>query len=145
MYILIKEIFSKSGWFGHGLNNNIYIYKSLPRAHTDLVFPFLVYSLGWLFGMILCLILMIFILRVSFNTFKTKDKFGRLLVIGGATLFAIPACWNILMGIGAIPIMGVSLPFISYGGSMLLFYSAILGLILNVYRRKDIILPTIHN
>lgn len=143
MYILVKEIFSKSGWFGHGLNNNIYIYKSLPRAHTDLVFPFLVYSLGWLFGIFLCLILLIFISRISINAFKTKDLYGRLLVIGGATLFAIPACWNILMGIGAVPIMGVSLPFISYGGSMLLFYSAILGLILSVYRRKDIILPTI--
>nr|WP_283234600.1 FtsW/RodA/SpoVE family cell cycle protein [Alteribacter keqinensis] len=45
--------------------------------------------------------------------------------------------------VGVAPIMGVSLPFISYGGSILFFYSAILGLTLNVYRRKDIVEPTI--
>lgn len=115
------------------LYNNINIQQSLPAAHTDFVFPYLVYSLGWAYGIILCFILLIFISRISLNAFKTKDLYGRLLVIGEATLFTIPACWNILMGFGIVPIIGVSLPFISYGGSMLLFYSAILGLILNVY------------
>lgn len=136
--IPIKDILSKAGWFGNGFNNNL----KLPEAHTDFVFPFLVYSLGWAFGIFLCLLLFVFILRISLNAFKTKDLFGRLLTIGGATLFIIPACWNILMGLGIVPIMVVPLPFISYGGSMLLVYSALLGLILNVYRRKDIVAPT---
>lgn len=143
MYILVKDILSNSGWFGHGLYNDINIQQLLPAAHTDFVFPYLVYSLGWLFGVFLCTILLIFISRISINSFKTKDQFGRLLVIGGAALFTVPTCWNVLMGFGIVPIMGVSLPFISYGGSMLLFYSAILGLILNVYRKKDIVEPTI--
>jgi cell division protein FtsW (lipid II flippase) len=47
------------------------------------------------------------------------------------------------MSFGVVPIMGVSLPFISYGGSAILFYAAVLGLILNVYRRKDLVEPTI--
>ncbi|WP_342488841.1 FtsW/RodA/SpoVE family cell cycle protein [Cytobacillus sp. FSL W7-1323] len=139
--IPLKDILSEAGWFGKGLYNDL----KLPEAHTDLVFPFLVYSLGWAFGMLLCLLLFVFILRISLNAFKTKDIFGRLLVIGGAALFIIPACWNILMGLGIVPIMVVPLPFISYGGSMLLVYSALLGLILNVYRRKDIVEPTIVN
>ncbi|WP_057763028.1 FtsW/RodA/SpoVE family cell cycle protein [Cytobacillus praedii] len=143
MYILVKDILSNSGWFGRGLYNDINIQQFLPAAHTDFVFPYLVYSLGWLFGILLCIILLIFILRISINALITKDLFGRLLVIGGATLFTVPTCWNVLMGFGIVPIMGVSLPFISYGGSMLLFYSAILGLILNVYRKKDFVEPTI--
>ncbi|HBL8262151.1 TPA: FtsW/RodA/SpoVE family cell cycle protein, partial [Listeria monocytogenes] len=53
--------------------------------------------------------------------------------------------WNILMGLGIVPIMVVPLPFISYGGSMLLVYAALLGLILNVYRRKDIVESTLVN
>ncbi|MBC1985842.1 FtsW/RodA/SpoVE family cell cycle protein [Listeria sp. FSL L7-0478] len=139
--IPLKEILSKAGWFGKGLHNNL----TIPEAHTDFVFPFLVYSLGWVFGISLCLLLLVFIIRISRNAFKTKDLFGRLLTIGGAVLFTVPACWNILMGLGIVPIMVVPLPFISYGGSMLLVYAALLGLILNVYRRKDIVESTLVN
>lgn len=142
MYIMIRDILSQAGWFGNGLYNDIKN-ESLSTAHTDFVFPYLVYSLGWVFGIILCLILLLFISRIALNAFKTKDQYGRLLVIGGATLFTVPACWNILMGLGIVPIMDISLPFISYGGSILFFYSAIFGLILNVYRRKDIVESTI--
>ncbi|HAO6468521.1 TPA: FtsW/RodA/SpoVE family cell cycle protein [Listeria monocytogenes] len=137
--ISVKAILSQAGWFGKGLHNNL----TIPEAHTDFVFPFLVYSFGWVFGIFLCLLLLVFILRISLNAFKTKDLFGRLLTIGGAVLFTVPAFWNILMGLGIVPIMVVPLPFISYGGSMLLVYAALLGLILNVYRRKDIVEPTI--
>lgn len=139
--IPLKDILSKAGWFGKGLHNNLI----LPEAHTDFVFPFLVYSLGWVFGIFLCLLLVVFVLRISRNAFKTKDLFGRLLTIGGAILFTVPACWNILMGLGIVPITVVPLPFISYGGSMLLVYAALLGLILNVYRRKDIVESTLVN
>ncbi|MBC2266400.1 FtsW/RodA/SpoVE family cell cycle protein [Listeria sp. FSL L7-0083] len=139
--IPLKDILSKAGWFGNGLHNNL----TIPEAHTDFVFPFLVYSFGWAFGIFLCLLLLVFILRISLNAFKTRDLFGRLLIIGGAVLFTVPACWNILMGLGIVPIMVVPLPFISYGGSMLLVYASLLGLILNVYRRKDIVEPTIKN
>ncbi|EIB2236236.1 FtsW/RodA/SpoVE family cell cycle protein [Listeria monocytogenes] len=137
--ISVKAILSQAGWFGKGLHNNLTIHE----AHTDFVFPFLVYSFGWVFGIFLCLLLLVFVLRISLNAFKTKDLFGRLLTIGGAVLFTVPAFWNILMGLGIVPIMVVPLPFISYGGSMLLVYAALLGLILNVYRRKDIVEPTI--
>ncbi|MBU7591171.1 FtsW/RodA/SpoVE family cell cycle protein [Metabacillus halosaccharovorans] len=139
--IPLKDNLSEAGWFGKGLYNDL----NLPEAHTDFVFPFLVHSLGWAFGIILCLLLFVFILRISLNAFKTKDLFGRLLAIGGAALFIVPACWNILMGFGIVPIMVVPLPFISYGGSILLVYSALLGLFLNVYRRKDIVEPTMVN
>ncbi|HAC3175537.1 TPA_asm: FtsW/RodA/SpoVE family cell cycle protein [Listeria innocua] len=139
--IPLKDILSKAGWFGKGLHNNL----TIPEAHTDFVFPFLVYSFGWVFGIFLCLLLLVFILRISLNAFKTKDLFGRLLTIGGAALFTVPAFWNILMGLGIVPIMVVPLPFISYGGSMLLVYSSLLGLILNVYRRKDIVESTLVN
>ncbi len=141
MYLVVKDIFSRAGWFGNGLTNDL-SYETLPAAHTDFIFAYLVYSLGWIFGIFLCLILLGFILRISFNAFRTPDLFGRLLVIGGAALFTVPASWNILMGFGFLPIMGVSLPFISYGGSMLLVYSFTLGLILNVYRRKDLVEAT---
>lgn len=142
MYIAVRNVLAEAGWFGNGLDNDLN-FQLLPESHTDFTFPFLVYSLGWAFGIVLCLILLIFISRISKNAFKTKDLYGRLIVIGGAALFAVPTTWNILMGFGIVPIMEVSLPFISYGGSEILFYAAVLGLILNVYRRKDIVEPTL--
>ncbi|WP_042221773.1 FtsW/RodA/SpoVE family cell cycle protein [Oceanobacillus manasiensis] len=142
MYMAVKRVLAEAGWIGNGLYNDLN-FQLLPESHTDFAFPFLVYSLGWIFGIVLCLILLLFISRISKNAFKTKDLFGRLIVIGGAALFAVPTIWNILMGFGIVPIMEVSLPFISYGGSATLFYAAVLGLILNVYRNKDIVEPTI--
>ncbi len=141
MYILIKGLLAEAGWFGNGLNGNSAI-QSLPDAHTDFAFPFLVHSLGWAFGIFLCMLLIVFIWKISRNASKTKDAYGRILVVGGATLIAVPAIWNILMGLGFAPIIGVSLPFISYGGTTLIFYSAVLGIILSVYRRKDIVEPS---
>ncbi|MFD2043020.1 FtsW/RodA/SpoVE family cell cycle protein [Ornithinibacillus salinisoli] len=138
IYFVINDALSKAGWFGNGLDNDLN-QQAFSITHTDLAFSYLVFSLGWAFGIFLCFILLVFIIRISLNAFKTKDQFGRLLVIGGAALFTVPTCWNILMGLGIVPIMGVSLPFISYGGSMLLFYATILGLTLNVYRKKDIV------
>lgn len=127
MYFLVKDLLSQAGWFGNGFINDGNR-QALPGAHTDMAFPNVVYSLGWVFGIFLCIMLLIFIWRISSNAFKTKDLFGRLIVIGGATFIAVPTLWNILMGLGFAPIMEVSLPFISYGGSMLLFYNAVLAL-----------------
>ncbi|WP_404448259.1 FtsW/RodA/SpoVE family cell cycle protein [Sutcliffiella horikoshii] len=141
MYILIKGFLADAGWFGKGLNGDSAI-QSLPDAHTDFAFPYLVYSLGWAFGIFLCMLLIVFIWKISQNASKTKDAYGRILVVGGATLIAVPALWNILMGLGFAPIINVPLPFISYGGTTLIFYSAVLGIILSVYRRKDIVEPS---
>ncbi|PYZ97632.1 cell division protein FtsW [Alteribacter lacisalsi] len=139
MYMMVRQALSEAGWFGNGLLDTGH---GLPEAHTDLAFVYLVYALGWSFGIFLCLLILAFVWRICRNTFKTPDHFGRLLVIGGAVMFSLPAVWNILMGLGILPIAGVSLPLVSYGGSMLLLYAIVLGLILNVYRKKDIIQPT---
>ncbi|MDL4842448.1 FtsW/RodA/SpoVE family cell cycle protein [Aquibacillus rhizosphaerae] len=136
----IREVLSQAGWFGNGINSELH---SLPNVHTDFVFPYLVYSLGWAFGITLCLILSVFILRISLNAFKTKDLYGRLIVIGGAVFFTVPTILNIFMGLGLVPVIGVSLPFVSYGGSMLVVSAAMLGLILSIYRRKDMVEATV--
>ncbi|WP_186575975.1 FtsW/RodA/SpoVE family cell cycle protein [Aquibacillus kalidii] len=140
IYHKIREALTQAGWFGNGINSEL---QSLPNSHTDFVFPYLVYSLGWAFGIILCLILTAFILRISLNAFKTKDLYGRLIIIGGTGFLTVPMIYNILMGLGLVPVIGVSMPFISYGGTMLIVSAAILGLILSIYRRKDLVESTV--
>ncbi|GAA5416830.1 peptidoglycan glycosyltransferase MrdB [Paraliobacillus ryukyuensis] len=135
IYHKVRETLSQAGWFGNGINSKLQV----PNAHTDLVFPYLVNLFGWVFGILLCLILLVFMIRILLNGLKSKDSFGRLLVIGGGTLLIVPTILNIAMGLGLIPYISVSLPFISYGGSMLIVSTAMLGLILSIYRRKDIV------
>ncbi|WP_096155631.1 MULTISPECIES: FtsW/RodA/SpoVE family cell cycle protein [Bacillus] len=142
IYMVLKDVFSQARWLGNGFQQDAVI-GQLPDIHTDFAFPYLVYSLGWGFGIVLCFLLLLFIYRMTMNAFKTHDHFGRILVIGASALFALPAVWSILMGLGILPIVGYSLPFITYGGSRLLFYATLLGLVLNVYRRKDIVESTI--
>ncbi|QUR83781.1 FtsW/RodA/SpoVE family cell cycle protein [Listeria monocytogenes] len=138
--IPLKDILSKAGWFGKGLHNNLI----LPEAHTDFVFPFLVYSLGWVFGIFLCLLLVVFILRISRNAFKTKDLFGRLLTIGGLYYLQFQLVGTSLWAWNS-PNHGSTSTIYQLRGSMLLVYAALLGLILNVYRRKDIVESTLVN
>ncbi|PWU70049.1 FtsW/RodA/SpoVE family cell cycle protein [Gracilibacillus dipsosauri] len=141
MYLLLKDAFLQAGWFGHGLEQELTLH-TIVNTHTDFAFPYLVSTLGWAFGIALCTVLLAFISRLSINAFKTKDRYGRLLVIGGATLFTVPTIYNILMGVGIVPIIGISIPFISYGVSIIVVYTVILGLILSVYRRKDMVVET---
>jgi len=70
---------------------------------------------------------------------QVKEQYGRLLVIGLTSIFTIHFFWNILMTLGFAPISGFNLPFISYGGSQLIIQLAAMGLILSVYRRKDMV------
>jgi cell division protein FtsW (lipid II flippase) len=139
---IIHHILSQASWFGKGTSSNDQV---IPSAHTDLAFPYLISIFGWAFGIALCIILLLFIMRILMNAFKTKDLFGRLIVMGGAVLFIVPTIWSILMGLGILPIIGVYIPFISYGNTILIVYSAILGLMLSVYRRKDMVEPTVVN
>ncbi|SDZ22757.1 cell division protein FtsW, lipid II flippase [Evansella caseinilytica] len=136
---LIKKMLTEAGWFGQGLETNIH--HALPDFHTDLVFPFLVFTFGWLFGIFLVGILVMFIWRIGNAAKKAADLYGKLLVGGGLLLFTVPIIYNVLMGTSLLPITSVSLPFISYGGDLSFFYAAITGIILSVYRRKDVVVP----
>ncbi|MGE7882061.1 FtsW/RodA/SpoVE family cell cycle protein [Bacillus sp. NPDC094077] len=132
MYIRLKEIMSSAGWFG--TSGNV---KSIPAAHTDFVFASLTYYYGYLLALILVLILSLFVARLVVISYKINDRYGKLLLVGGVTLFVVQFIYNIGMIIGLLPIASISLPFISYGLIPTLFHAFIMGIVLSVYRRKD--------
>ncbi|NLK51128.1 MAG: FtsW/RodA/SpoVE family cell cycle protein [Syntrophomonadaceae bacterium] len=70
---------------------------------------------------------------------RSKDEYGRLVVIGIISLFSVQFLWNMAMTLGLVPLAAFSLPFISYGGSQLIMQMAAVGLVLSVYRRKDMV------
>ena len=134
IYIRLKSIISDAGWLGTTGTKEF-----IPSAHTDLVFASMIHNHGYLFAIILFLILSFFIVRMVVISFKVNDHFGKLLLVGGITLYGVQFIYNIGMVLGLLPITSMSLPFISYGLMPTLFNAFIIGSVLSVYRRKDLI------
>ena len=134
IYLRLKSIISDAGWLGTTGTKEF-----IPSAHTDLVFASMIHNHGYLFAIILFLILSFFIVRMVVISFKVNDHFGKLLLVGGITLYGVQFIYNIGMVLGLLPITSMSLPFISYGLMPTLFNAFIIGSVLSVYRRKDLI------
>ncbi|MGF9853585.1 FtsW/RodA/SpoVE family cell cycle protein [Bacillus paramobilis] len=131
-YLRLQEAMSSAGWFG--TYGNI---KSIPAAHTDFVFASLTYYYGYVLALVLVLILSLFAVRIMNIAYKINDGYGKLLLVGGVTLFVIHFICNVGMILGLLPRTSISLPFISYGWIPTLFHAFIMGIVLSVYRRKD--------
>ncbi|PDZ00274.1 cell division protein FtsW [Bacillus thuringiensis] len=132
-YLRLKEAMSSAGWFG--TYENI---KSIRAAHTDFVFASLTYYYGYVLALVLVVILSLFAVRIMNIAYKINDGYGKLLLVGGVTLFVIRFICNVGMTLGILPRVSISLPFISYGLIPTLFHAFIMGIVLSVYRRKDI-------
>ncbi|QIE35776.1 FtsW/RodA/SpoVE family cell cycle protein [Bacillus tropicus] len=131
-YLRLKEAMSSAGWFG--TYGNI---KSIPATHTDFVFASLTYYYGYVLTLILVVILSLFAVRIMNIAYKINDGYGKLLLVGGVTLFVFHFIYNVGMILGLLPRASISLPFISYGLIPTLFHAFIMGIVLSVYRRKD--------
>ncbi|CAM3909034.1 FtsW/RodA/SpoVE family cell cycle protein [Lederbergia lenta] len=142
MNIQIKKYLSEANWFGQNVKLEDF---SLPAPHTDLVFVTLTYSLGWLFSICLVLFLVAVTVRLGWMSYKIPDTFGQLIIIGAATLYTVPLVYNVAMVLGWLPLAGFWLPFISYGTVHILINSILIGLVLSVYRRKDLVSPAVEN
>ncbi|PRT04226.1 cell division protein FtsW [Bacillus thuringiensis] len=129
----LQEAMSSAGWFG--TYGNI---KSIRAAHTDFVFASLTYYYGYVLALVLVVILSLFAVRIMNIAYKINDGYGKLLLVGGVTLFIIHFICNVGMTLGILPRVSISLPFISYGLIPTLFHAFIMGIVLSVYRRKDI-------
>ena len=124
--------------FGMGLGHGIISQSGyLPEAQTDFIFS----VLGEQFGFIGTCVLVILYALIIFNCLKiarlAKDKFGDMVVIGVVSMLMFHIVENIGMTIGLMPVAGITLPFMSYGGSSMLTNMIAIGLVLNVRIRKN--------
>ncbi|MGE7851154.1 FtsW/RodA/SpoVE family cell cycle protein [Bacillus paramycoides] len=133
LYLRLKGLMSSAGWFGASGKMEF-----IPAAHTDFVFVSLTYYYGYVLALILVLILSLFVARIMVIAYKINDRYGKLLLVGGVTLFVVQFIYNVGMTLGLLPMASMSLPFISYGLIPTLFHAFIMGIVLSVYRRKDI-------
>ena len=120
------------GFFGVGLGNSVQKIFRLPAAHTDFIFAIIVEETGLFGGITLLGLYLWFFLSGLSIVSKTKDPYGKLLAFGLVTLIATHALLNIMINMGMLPPTGVSLPFISYGGSSFFILSIATGILLNI-------------
>lgn len=109
----------------------------LPEKHTDFIFTMLAEEWGFAGALILLLLYaMLLLFSLSLIT-RSKNRFGALLACGLATVLFMHIFVNIAMVMGVVPVVGVPLPFLSYGGSFLLTSCVAIGLLINVYWHRD--------
>lgn len=111
---------------------------SIPLIQNDYILTYIIYTFGWVAGITLIVLIITFIIRMFTAAKVVKDTYGRFIIQGFMCIFALEFTWNILMILGLAPIIGVTLPFISYGGSRLLTQMAAVGLIMSIYRSKSL-------
>jgi cell division protein FtsW len=133
-YQLVNSFYAigSGGLTGLGLGQSVQKYGYLPESHTDFIMAVIAEELG-IFGVMFVLILLSFIVLKGFSIArKCQDPFGTLLAVGISSMVAIQAMINLGGLTGLMPITGVPLPFISYGGSSILLLLISMGLLVNV-------------
>ena len=107
----------------------------IPESHNDMIFSIICEELGLFGAVCLILVFVALIFRMLLIALNTEDLFGSLIVIGFMTHIAIQVFINIAVVTNTIPPTGIPLPFISYGGTSILFLLAEMGLALSVARQ----------
>ncbi|MDP1868161.1 MAG: putative peptidoglycan glycosyltransferase FtsW [Bradyrhizobium sp.] len=132
---LAMEAFSNGGWFGLGPGEGI-AKRSLPDSHTDFVFAVAAEE----FGIILCLALLALfafvVIRTLARAYATEDLFSRFAASGLAILFGVQAAINMSVNLQLIPAKGMTLPFVSYGGSSIISLAYSVGMMLALTRLR---------
>ncbi|MHB8262380.1 MAG: rod shape-determining protein RodA [Acidimicrobiales bacterium] len=132
-----KVAIGSGGLFGTGLLKgpqvNLFF---LPEAQTDFIFSVVGEELGFIGGAVIIFLLGVIVWRLVRIARSAGDPFGRILVGGTIGLIAFSVFENIGMATGIMPVAGIPLPFISYGGSALLSFFACLGIAMSVYARS---------
>jgi len=133
---MATESFARGSWFGQGPGEGT-IKRILPDSHTDFVFAVAAEE----FGIILCLALValfaFIVLRALKAAYRTEDLFTRFAASGLAILFGIQSAINMAVNLHLIPAKGMTLPFISYGGSSMLSLAYGMGMLLALTRQRS--------
>src|ERR1043166_4333634 len=129
------EAFFNGGWFGLGPGEGI-AKRSLPDSHTDFVFAVAAEE----FGIILCLMLLalyaFIVIRALTRAYASEDMFARFAASGLAILFGVQGAINMAVNLQLIPAKGMTLPFISYGGSSIISLAYGVGMLLALTRLR---------
>lgn len=133
---IIQSLYSigPGGLFGMGIGNSIQKHFYLPEPQTDFIFSIISEELGFVGILIITVLFLTIIISCFKISMNCNNLFGKYLCFGITFQLAFQALLNLMVVVGLIPVTGVTLPFLSYGGSSLLITLASMGIILNISR-----------
>lgn len=126
--LLSLDAISAGGIFGRGMNSGGY-YEVLPASHTDFIFSTYCEMFGFVGAIIFLLVLLALIVRIINIGKNCKSEFGGFICIGIAGMFIVQSIMNIGMCLAMFPVIGITLPFMSYGGSSMLALYIAMGFV----------------
>jgi rod shape determining protein RodA len=135
--IQAKVAIGSGGFLGKGfLHGNQTQLQFIPEQWTDFIYCVIGEELGFIGSVITLILFLILLLRLLKTASQTKDEFLSLTIIGILAVYLIHLVINVGMVIGIMPVIGIPLPFVSYGGSSLMVNMFMLGIAANVYRTR---------
>ncbi|MGG7058508.1 stage V sporulation protein E [Clostridium nigeriense] len=137
-YQLIQSLYAlgSGGIFGVGLGNSRQKALFMPEPHNDFIFAIIGEELGLIGCIVIVLIFMFLVIKGISIAIKSRDNYGFLVAVGIISVIAIQAIINIAVVSGSMPVTGVPMPFISYGGTSLVFNLGAMGILLNISRQS---------
>jgi cell division protein FtsW (lipid II flippase) len=129
------EAIHEGGWWGKGFG---VVNERLPGIASEMTYSYMIYSLGWVFGIAVALLALLFLIRITKMGMQLRDGYARGIIIGLTSVFAVQYVWTLLMCVGLLPILGLQLPIVNWASGTIIELGA-LGLMLGAYRRKDML------
>ena len=128
--------YGTAGWFGHGFQSVI---KIFPEAQTDFIFAVILTDYGYIGGIVTVLAIValdVILLKIGLDSTNRRDKYFTIGIFG---MLIFQQVWNIFMILGLLPITGITLPFISYGGSSLLSYMIAIAMFVDIDTQNQLV------
>ena len=134
--ILSRETISSGGFWGRGMFGGGF-YEDLPASHTDFIFSTVCEKFGFFGGFIVVTALVVMAIRLLWIALSSRDFVGRLICGGIAAVIIVQTVENLWMCLAKVPVVGITLPFVSYGGSSVFALYFLMGLAHSVYAKEQ--------
>ena len=125
--------------FGYGAARSARFVRALPEAHNDMIYAVIINRWGLLGGLVVLGLCMVVVLMFAMVAGRSKDPFSRLVVVGFAGLLFTQAAIHLAVNLGLLPVTGITLPFVSYGGSSLVVTFSMVGLVINIAGQDSLV------
>ena len=131
------KAFKSGGFFGKGPGQGI-LKEKIPDASTDFIFAVAGEELGFIFCSLIIILILLIVIRFLTKLLKMKDPFLIISIVGLICCFGLQSLINICSSLDLIPTKGMTLPFVSYGGSSLISSAILFGFLLSFTKNKDL-------
>ena len=125
--LMSRDTIAAGGFFGQGIFGGS-LYEDLPASHTDFIFSTVCEKFGFIGGFVVVATLVVMAFRLVWISKSSRDGVGKLICGGIAAIIILQTAENLWMCVAAVPVVGITLPFVSYGGSSMLAMYLLMGL-----------------